>query len=184
MKKIFCLILTVIMALSCVPFVAHAASFTTEKGVQVEIAPFLYKSTLYQMEFPSHQSYEIKEKSNVGDYAISRELNDLSYTFIFPAGTTEIECMLSLNGENKWRGFDINYIENPSFWPKDDNGNVDFSQPLTFKRNEITAERDEYGVLYRDYLMDAGVADLKIRKKFIGDSDMSAMERHLQIILI
>lgn len=169
MKKVFCLILTIAMTLNCMlfssGFVAHAESFTTEKGVQVEIAPFLYKSTLYQMEFPSHQSYEIKEKSNAGDYAISRELNDLSYTFIFPAGTTEIECMLSLNGENKWCGFDINCIENPSFWPKDDNGNVDFTQPMTFKRNEVTAERDEYGVLYRDYLKDAGVGGFENQDK-------------------
>ncbi len=154
MKKIFSLILAIAIAMSCfaVGITAHAESFETENGVQVEIAPFLYKSTLYQMEFPSHQSYEIKEKSVVGDYAISRELNDLSYTFVFPAGTTKIECNLSLNGETDWRGFTVNHINNPSYWEKDEDGNIDYSKPLTFKRNEITAERDEYGVLYRDYL--------------------------------
>ena len=104
-KKILCLILTIAITLSSFCFasvssgiVAHAKGFETENGVQVTMAPFLYKSTLYQMEFPSHQSYEIKDKSVEGDYAVSRELNDLSYTFTFPAGTTEIECMLSLNG--------------------------------------------------------------------------------------
>ncbi len=157
MKKILCLILTLVLTLSCFCFnglgvISYAENFETENGVQVEMAPLLYKSTLYQMEFPSHQSYEIKEKSSEGDYAISRELNDLSYTFVFPAGTTKIECMLSLNGETDWRGFNINSTENPNYWEKDGDGNIDYSKPLTFKRDEITAERDEYGVLYRDYL--------------------------------
>ena len=166
MKKIFCLILAALIAFSgvCLPgtgIVAGAEMFETEKGVQVEMAPFLYKSTLHQMEFPSHQSYDIKEKSIAGDYAISGELNDLSYTFVFPAGTTKIDCKLSLNGETDWRGFTVNHIENPSYWAKDDNGNIDYSQPLTFYRNEITAERDEYGVLYRDYLKDANVGGFR-----------------------
>ena len=161
MKKILCLILTIVITLSCfctMPFSfginAHAESFETENGVQVEMAPFLYKSTLYQMEFPSHQSYEIKEKSVFGDYTISRELNDLSYTFVFPAGTTKIECKLSLDGETDWSGFTVNDVENPSYWEKDENGNIDYSKPMTFKRIEILAEQDEYGVLYRDYLKD------------------------------
>ncbi len=168
MKKIICLILAFVITFSCPGFAdlgaanpckltAHAEIFDSQKDVQVKIAPFLYKSTLYQMEFPSRQSYEIKEKSVVGDYTISRELNDLSYTFVFPAGTTQIECMVSLNGETDWRGFNINSTDNPSFWPKDENSNVDYTQPMTFERNEITAERDEYGVLYRDYLKDSGV---------------------------
>lgn len=167
MKKVQCLILTIIIAFSvvCMPssfgVVANAESFETENGVQVEFAPFIYKSKIHLMEFPSHQSYEIKEKSAEGDYAISRELNDLSYAFTFPAGTTQIECNLSLNGESDWRGFNINDKENPSYWPKDDNGNIDYTLPLTFKRNEVTAERDEYGVLYRDYLKDAGVCGFK-----------------------
>lgn len=157
MKKLICLVLTLIMALSCfsvIPFSVSAASFKTENGVQVEMAPFLYKSTLYQMEFPSHQSYEIKERSNEGDYAISREINDLAYTFIFPAGTTKIECKVSLDGENDWRGFTVNSINHPNYWEKDADGNVDLTKPLTFRRDEITAERDEYGVLYRDFLKD------------------------------
>ncbi len=172
MKKILCLILTVVITLSCFCFggsgmsfssgiIADAASIETENGVQVEIAPFLYKSTLYQMEFPSRLSYEIKEKSVVGDYTISRELNDLSYTFVFPAGTTEIECMVSLDGENNWRGFSVNDAKNPSYWEKDDAGNIDYTKPLTFRRNEVTAEQDEYGVLYREYLMNKDVKGFK-----------------------
>ncbi len=163
MKKVLCLILTAIISLSCclmpgsTGLIAGAESFKTEKGVQVEMSPFLYKSTLYQMEFPSHQSYAIKEKSIAGDYAISGAINDLSYVFTFPAGTTRIECMLSLDGEGNWRGFRINAKENPDYWEKDADGNVDLTQPLTFKRDEITAERDEYGVLYRDYLKDKDV---------------------------
>lgn len=162
MKKILSLILATVIALSGLCFaipgsVAEAASFETENGVKVEIAPFLYKSTLYQMEFPSHQSYEIKEKSDEGDYTISRELNDLSYVFVFPAGTTKITCNLSLDGETNWRGFTINSTDNPNYWVKDKNGNIDYTQPLTFKRDEVTAERDEYGVIYRDYLKGTGV---------------------------
>lgn len=159
MKKIFSLFLAMVIVLSCfaVSITAYAESFETENGVRVEIAPFLYKSTLYQMEFPSHQSYEIKEKSVEGDYTLSRELNDLSYIFTFPAGTTQIECNVSLNGETDWRGFCINSTDNPSYWEKDEDGNVDHSQPMTFKRGEITAERDEYGILYRDYLMNKDV---------------------------
>lgn len=168
MKKLLCLILAVIIATGCfcltdfgTPLIANAKGFETEKGVQVEMETMLYKSTLYQMEFPSHKSYEIKEKSAVGDYAISRELNDLSYTFVFPAGTTKIECMVSLNGETDWRGFRINAVDNHNYWEKDAEGNVDLSKPLTFRRDEVTAERDEYGVLYRDYLKDRAVGGFK-----------------------
>ena len=172
MKKLFCFILTIVIALSCFGFadlsrafssgiIAHAESFETEKSVQIEMAPFLYKSTLYQMEFPSHLSYEIKEKSDAGDYTISRELNDLSYTFVFPAGTTEIECKVSLNGESDWRGFSVNDTENPSYWKKDADGNIDYNQPLTFKRIETVAEQDEYGVLYRDFLKGRNVEGFK-----------------------
>lgn len=168
MKKLFSIVLAIVITFSCIGFVgsdmssssgivASAESFETENGVKVKIAPFLYKSTLYQMEFPSHQSYEIKEKSIQGDYAISRELNDLAYTFVFPAGTTEIACKVSLDGETDWRGFSINAAENSNYWEKDASGNVDYSKPLTFRRDEITAERDEYGVLYRDYLKDSDV---------------------------
>ncbi|MEE1010584.1 MAG: hypothetical protein U0L11_00950, partial [Acutalibacteraceae bacterium] len=125
MKKIFCFILTVVITLICFAnsIVTYADSFETENGVKVEIAPFLYKSTLYQMEFPSRLSYNIKEKSVQGDYAISRELNDLAYTFVFPAGTSKFECKVSLDGETNWQGVSLNDTENPSYWPKDENGN-------------------------------------------------------------
>ena len=124
MKKFISLLLTAVITLSCfavaLPGVsavtADAAIMTTENGVKVEMAPFLYKSTLYTMEFPSHQSYAIKEKSVEGDYAISREINDLAYSFVFPAGTTEISCKVSLDGENDWRGYTLNAEENPSYW--------------------------------------------------------------------
>ncbi len=165
MKKILCFALTLIIAMSSFCYAcsatdlpseltASAMSFETENGVQVEMAPFLYKSALYQMEFPSPLSYDVKEKSIAGDYAISCEINDLSYKFIFPAGTTEIECMLSLDGETGWRGFTVNCEDNPNYWLKDEAGNIDFSKPLIFARNEDIAEQDEYGVLYRDYLKD------------------------------
>ena len=155
MKKSMSLFLALIMVLSCFGFSASAAPGaavqTTESGVQIEIADFLYKSAEFSMEYPSHQSYSIKEKSDEGDYAVSREINDLSYTFVFPAGTTEIECKVSLD-ENNWRGFSVNDKENPNYWAKDGEGNIDYSAPLTFKRIESVAEQDEYGVLYRDFL--------------------------------
>ena len=158
MKKVLSIILSLVITLSVFGFtatgiIAGAKSFETENGVQVEIAPFLYKSTLYQMEYPSHESYEIKEKSKEGDYAISREINDLAYTFTFPAGTTKIECKVSLDGE-QWRGFTINDKDTPNYWVKDSEGNIDYSKPLTFKRIESVAEQDEYGLLYRDFLKD------------------------------
>ncbi len=157
MKKILSLILATVIALGCLCCVPGVAFAEGEGALKVEMASHLYKSALYQMEFPSHQSYEIKEKSTEGDYAISRELNDLAYTFIFPAGTTEIDCKVSLNGKSDWRGYSVNSTENPNYWEKDEKGNADLSKPLTFKRNAVTAERDEYGVLYRDYLMGTGV---------------------------
>lgn len=163
MKKIISLILAIVFIFSCFCLpasagaVTRAESFETENGVQVKIAPFLYKSTLYQMEFPSHLSYAITEKSVVGDYTISRELNDLTYKFVFPAGTTAIECRVSLNGESDWRGFALNSTDNPSYWVKDANGNIDYTQPMTFNRIEEIAEKDEYGVLYRDFLKDNNV---------------------------
>ena len=69
--------------------------------------------------------------------------------------------MVSLNGETDWQGFSLNSVENPSYWEKDDNGNTDYNQPLIFRRDEITAERDEYGVLYRDYLKGRNVDGFK-----------------------
>ncbi len=162
MKKVISLVLTIAMTLSIICVIsftsavdAEAARFETENGVQVQIAPFLYKSTAYQMEFPSLQSYAIKDSSVPGHYAISREINDLSYSFTFPAGTTEISGLLSLNGEYNWRGFKINSEDNPNYWEKDENGEIDYTKPVTFRRNEALAEQDEYGILYRDYLMNA-----------------------------
>ena len=161
MKKTLCLVLAVIIAFSCFSLSSYAVSFETENGVQVEIASFLYKSKLYPMEFPSQQSYEIKEKSEAGDYAISRELNDLSYSFTFPAGTTEFSCRVSLDGKTNWRGVELDSIKFSNYWPKDDAGNVDYSKPMTFKRDEVTAERDEYGLLYRDYLRNTDALGFK-----------------------
>lgn len=156
MKKLISLLLTVALLMSSFCIIGTAAGFETQNGVKVNIAPFLYKSTLYQMEFPSHGSYAVKEKSVPGDYVISRELNDTSYSFTFPAGTTKIECKVSLDGENDWRGFTVNSTDNPNYWPKDANGNVDYSKPMTFNRDEALAEQDEYGILYRDILMNNG----------------------------
>ncbi len=149
MKKLLCLILTVVIALGCMAVPANAAQ--TENGVQVEIAPFLYKSTLYPMEFPSRQSYDVKEKSDAGDCAVSRELNDLAYTFVFPAGTTAFACNVSLDGE-VWHGFSLNDEKNPNYWEKNADGTIDYTQPLTFRRIASVAEQDEYGILYREHL--------------------------------
>ena len=163
MKKILCFILMVVITLGCFTncIVAYADRFETENGVQVEIAPFLYKSTIYQMEFPSRLSYSIKEKSIQGDYAISRELNNLAYTLVFPAGTTKFECKLSLDGETDWSGVSLNDAEAPEYWPKDENGNIDHSQPVTFNRVETDAEQDEYGVIYRDFLKDKDIGGFR-----------------------
>ena len=151
MKKFLCLMLTTLIALSCICIPASGGiTASAENGVQVEIAPFLYKSTLYQMEFPSVADYSTKEKSVEGDYAISRELNDLAYVFTFPAGTTEIACKVSLDGETNWRGFEITYETAPNYWPKDDSEKIDFTKPVVFKRDEALAEQDEYGLLYRE----------------------------------
>ncbi|MBO5859806.1 MAG: endonuclease/exonuclease/phosphatase family protein [Clostridia bacterium] len=163
MKKILCFILTVVITLGCFSdgFITFADSFESENGVQVKIASFLYKSTLYQMEFPSRLSYNIKEKSVQGDYAISRELNDLAYTFVFPAGTTKFDCKLSLDGKTNWCGVSLNNVENSFYWPKDENGNIDHTQPVTFNRIETDAEQDEYGILYRDFLKDKNVGGFR-----------------------
>lgn len=166
MKRFLCMLLAFVLTLSCScliisgsenKMIANASGFETENGVQVEMSPFLYKSKLYQMEFPSRQSYAIKDKSDIGDYTVSRELNDLSYTFVFPAGTTKIECMVSLNGVSDWRGFTVNSEKNPNYWEKDENGDIDYTKPLTFRRAEVLAEQDEYGILYRDYLKDRNI---------------------------
>ena len=158
MKKFLCLMLTTLIALSCICMPASGGiTASAENGVQVEIAPFLYKSTLYQMEFPSVADYSTKEKSVEGDYAISRELNDLTYVFTFPAGTTEIACKVSLDGETNWRGFEITYETAPNYWPKDDSGKIDFTKPMVFNRDEALSEQDEYGILYREYLKDSDV---------------------------
>lgn len=156
LKKFLCTVLAVISVLNCLPF----TSVRAEEAVQIKISPFLYKSTAYQMEYPSHESYQVKEKSIEGDYAISRELNDLSYTFVFPAGTSEIDCKLTLDNEF-WCGVSLNAKDNPSFWETDENGNVDFTKPMTFSRTEELAEQDEYGIIYRDSLKEKNVQGFK-----------------------
>ena len=178
MKKIICLVLTVVIAFGCFGMLSAGAE-GSQTAVQVEMADFLYKSTAYQMEFPSHQSYDIKEKSTEGDYAISRQLNNLAYTFVFPAGTTRIECQVSLDGESNWRGFRINSTDNPTYWEKDANGNVDLTKPLTFKRDAATAERDEYGVLYRDYLKGTGVKGFRDYDKIYWKLDYTCNSQQL-----
>lgn len=160
MKKLLCIILTLVMALGCMPLAVSAADTEAEGSAQFEIAPYIYKSVLYPMEFPSLQSYEIKEKSNEGDYAISSRLNDLSYTVTVPAGTTEIMCRLSLDGE-VWRGVIINSTEHSTYWPKDEAGKVDYTKPVTFRRDSELAERDEYGIVYRDYLRNTDAKGFK-----------------------
>lgn len=163
MKKILSIVLTLVITFGSFGFafaggiIADAAVFETENGVEVEMAPFLYKSAAYQMEFPSHKGYEIKEKSVEGDFVISREINDLAYKFIFPAGTSMFQCNVSLDGETEWRGFSLNSVDNPTYWTKDAEGNIDYTKTVTFNRIEAIAEQDEYGVLYRDYLMNKGV---------------------------
>ena len=152
MKKIISAILAVIMALTCLGVTASAApakSFITESGVEVFIEPVLYKSNAYTMQFPSPENYSVKLSSTEGDYAIPGEINDLSYRYIFPAGTTKFSCTLSLNGEDNWHGVHVNYEEHAQYWAKDEDGNIDWTQPVNFNRPENTAEQDEYGLLYR-----------------------------------
>lgn len=160
MKKFLCTVLAIIFTVACFPFATSCA----EEAVQVKISPFLYKSAAYQMEYPSRGSYQIKEKSIEGDYAISRELNDLSYVFVFPAGTSKIDCKLSLDNEF-WCGVSLNAKDNPTYWETDANGNVDFTKPMTFRRVEKDAEQDEYGILYRDFLMDKNIKGFKNHDK-------------------
>ena len=75
MKRFLCMLLAFVLTLSCScliisgsenKMIANASGFETENGVKVEMAPFLYKSKLYQMEFPSRDSYSVKEKSAEG----------------------------------------------------------------------------------------------------------------------
>ncbi|MBQ6932712.1 MAG: endonuclease/exonuclease/phosphatase family protein [Clostridia bacterium] len=152
MKKVISVILAVVITLGCFAVTASAApakSFMTESGVEVFIESMLYKTDMYQMQFPSPEDYSVKLSSTEGDYAIPGEINDLSYIYIFPAGTTKFSCTLSLNGEDNWHGVHVNCEEHIQYWGKDENGNVDLTQPVVFDRPEHTAEQDEYGLLYR-----------------------------------
>ena len=164
MKKGLSVILAVIMALGCLGVTASAApasSFMTETGVEVFMENMLYKSDKYTMLFPSKGDYATKISSTPGDCVIPCEINDLSYKYIFPAGTTEISCMVSLNGESNWYGVEINYEEHSNYWTKDEDGNIDWSERVTFNRPEITAAQDEYGLLYRNELFEKDLGGFK-----------------------
>lgn len=164
MKKVLSVILAVIMAFGCFSVVGIAApvhSFTTESGVEVFIEDVLYKSDKYTMLFPKVGDYSTKISSTPGDCVIPCEINDLSYKCIFPAGTTEISCMVSLTGENDWYGVEINYEEHSNYWTKDEDGNIDWSERVTFNRPEITAAQDEYGLLYRNELFEKNLGGFK-----------------------
>ncbi len=164
MKKTVSVILAVIMALGCLGVTASAApakSFMTESGVEVFIESTLYKSNVYAMQFPSVEDYSTKVSSTEGDYAIPGEINDLSYKYIFPAGTTKFTCMVSLDGNGGWHGVHVNYEEHANYWTKDEDGNIDWTQPVTFNRGETTAEQDEYGLLYRYMLWEKGLGGFR-----------------------
>lgn len=153
MKKVLSVVLAVITALGCLSvtaFAAPASSFMTESGVEVFIENVLYKSDKYTMLFPKLGDYATKIGSTPGDCVIPCEINDLSYKYIFPAGTTEISCLVSLDGESNWYGVEINYEEHSNYWTKDEDGNIDWSERVTFNRPEVTASQDEYGLLYRN----------------------------------
>ena len=164
MKKVFSVILAVVITLGCFAVTASAApakSFMTESGVEVFIEDVLYKSDKYTMLFPKQGDYATKISSTPGDCVIPCEINDLSYKCIFPAGTTEISCMVSLTGENDWYGVEINYEEHSNYWTKDEDGNIDWSERVTFNRPEITAAQDEYGLLYRNELFEKDLGGFK-----------------------
>lgn len=164
MKKTLCTILAVIMALSSFSVAVSAApaqSFMTESGVEVFMEKVLYKSDKYTMLFPKQGDYATKISSTPGDCVIPCEINDLGYKYVFPAGTTEISCMVSLTGESNWYGVEINYEEHANYWTKDEDGNIDWSERVTFNRPEITASQDEYGLLYRNELFEKNLGGFK-----------------------
>ena len=160
MKKVISVILAVAVAFGCFCFtgvIANAEYFETESGVKVTIADVLYKSADHTMQFPGVEDYNIKQSSDEGDYAISKDINDLGYTIVFPAGTTKADIVYTLDSEGEWFGFGINPQANSGYWDKDENGEVDFTKPVTFVRNEEKAEQDDYGILYRNLLWGKGV---------------------------
>ena len=164
MKKIISVILAVLIAVSCLgvtAFAAPANSFMTESGVEIFIEDVLYKSNTIAMQFPSKEDYSTKVSSTEGDYAIPGEINDLSYKCIFPAGTTKFNCKVSLTGEDDWYGVHVNCDDHANYWKKDEDGNIDWSQRVTFNRGETTAEQDEYGLLYRNMLFEKGLGGFK-----------------------
>ncbi len=162
MKKSISVILSVLLALSClsVGLTAQAKDSVTESGVVVTMETVLYKSDVHTMQFPSKADYATKLTSTPGDFAISGDINDLGYTLVFPAGTTELSAKVSLD-EQVWHGVTINSVDHSNYWVKDADGNVDLTQPVTFRRAEVTAEQDEYGLLYREVLYEKGVGGFK-----------------------
>lgn len=164
MKKVISVILAVIMTLSCFGVVGLAApvhSFMTESGVEIFMERVLYKSNVYKMQFPSVEDYATKLSSTEGDYAIPGEINDLSYECVFPAGTTNFSCMLSLTGNSDWYGVQVNSDDHAQYWEKDEDGNIDWTQPVSFDRPENTAEQDEYGLLYRNKFYEKGLGGFR-----------------------
>ena len=80
MKRFITVILSVTFVISCLCFTgvfAQAESFITESGAEVTIEPVLYKSASHTMQFPSLADYNVKDTSDAGDYAISKDINDL-----------------------------------------------------------------------------------------------------------
>lgn len=164
MKRFLSLTIAVTLVLSCFCFsniIANAEYFETESGVQITIEKVLFKSANHTMQFPSVEDYDVKQTSDAGDYTVSKDINDLGYTIVFPAGTTKAEVLLSLDENGEWFGFRINPQVNSGYWGKDESGNVDFTKPVTFVRKEAKAEEDDYGVLYRNLLRGKGVNGFK-----------------------
>lgn len=130
--------------------IAEAKHILTASGAEITMWSTIYKiNYVYTMTYPKAGDYSTTLTSDEGDYAIPQVdgFNELAYDIICPAGTTKFGAYCSLDGQT-WRGWTVNSTDNPSYFS---------SGKAVMNRSGATAMKDEYGVLYRDFLQGKGV---------------------------
>lgn len=130
---------------------AEAKHFVTPGGVEITMWSTIYKINHdYTMTYPDKVDSSVSHPSEVGDYAIPHfdNENNLSYTLVFPAGTTQFNAGCSIDGVY-WTSYGtLTSTENSSYWS---------SGKAVMNRPGNDAMYWDYGALYRDNLLGKGV---------------------------
>lgn len=125
-------------------------------GVTLTMADSLYKhnGTDYVMQYTDYYEdtnddgkgdKKITASTATGDYGIPAGINDMRMKFVFSTAATSLDVRCSLTANPNWNNA-VGYT---------------VSNQTTWDRSEDTVMTDEYGSLYKHYLLDKGVGGFR-----------------------